>query len=102
MKIRGSRLHWLRALVRNTLFGGARDSDLRAHVNSYVDLLADEKIAAGMPPDAARRAALVEFGGMDAVKEEARAVRAGALAAQLWQDTRYALRTIRREPGFSL
>jgi putative ABC transport system permease protein len=102
MKIRGSRLHWLRAFVRNTLHGGAGDRDLRAHVNSYVDLLADEKIAAGMPPDAARRAALVEFGGLDAVKEETRAVRAGALVAQLWQDTRYAMRTIRRDPGFSL
>ena len=67
MKPRGSRLHWGGALLRNLLRGRARDADLRDNVGSFVDLLTDEKIAAGMTPEAARRAALHECGSVDAV-----------------------------------
>jgi predicted permease len=102
MSAPGSFIHRVRVLARNLLHGGARDAELSADVTSYVDLLTDEKIAAGMEPRAARRSALLEFGGVEAVKEETRAVRAGALLAQVWQDTRYAIRMIRRELGFSV
>ena len=101
MKPRGSKFHWGGALVRNLLRGRAGDADLRDNVGSYVDLLTDEKTAAGMTPEAARRAALLECGSVDAVVEEVRDVRAGALIAQVWQDTRFALRILRRERTFS-
>jgi predicted permease len=101
MSMRGSALHWLRRLVRNLLRGNTADADLRADVESYVDLLTDEKIAAGLPPDAARRAARLEFGSIDAVTDDTRSVRAGALVGQLSQDLRYALRMLRRDRGFS-
>ena len=101
MKPRGSRLHWGGALLRNLLRGRARDADLRANVGAFVDLLTDEKIAAGMAPDAARRAAMLECGSVDAVIEDVRDVRAGAVVAQVWQDTRFAVRMLRREPTFS-
>ena len=54
-----------------------------------------------MTPDLARRAALLELGGVEAVKEEARAARAGAVLAELWQDAGYAIRIARRDPGFT-
>ena len=87
MTPRGSIVHWMREFARNMLRGGARDADLRDNVGAYVDLLTDEKIAAGMAPDAARRAALLEFGGVEAVTERARDVRAGTQFAHLLQDS---------------
>jgi hypothetical protein len=101
MIARGSRLRWLRSLARNILNRRAGEADLRADIESYVELLADEKIAAGLSPDRARRAARLEV-GVEAVKEEVRAVRAGALLAELWQDAIYAGRMARRDPGFTL
>jgi putative ABC transport system permease protein len=91
----------MRSLARNLMHGQARDAELSADVRSYVDLLTDEKMAAGMPLDLARRAALLEIGGLETLKEEARSVRAGALLAELWQDAKYAIRAARRDPGFT-
>ena len=69
MTPRGSLVQWFGALARNLLRGRRRDDDLRANIDGYVDLLTDEKIAAGQSPEAARRAALIEIGSVDAVKE---------------------------------
>ena len=55
MTRRGSPLHWAYALVRNLFRGSPRDAELRADIDGYVDLLTDEKIAAGLSPR--RRAA---------------------------------------------
>ena len=67
---------------------------------AYVELLTDEKIAAGLSPAAARRAALIECGNVDSVKENTRSVRAGAVLAEIGQDARYALRMMRRDLEF--
>ena len=102
MKLRGSALSWMRALVRNLSAGSRRDAELRADIEAYVDALTDEKIAAGYTPEAARREARLEAGGLNSVTEETRSVRAGALLSQMSQDARYALRMFRRDPGFSV
>jgi predicted permease len=102
MRLRRSWRRWLWTLGRNVTHGEQRDAELREDVRSYMELLSDEKIAAGLPPDAARRAALLEFGSVDAVTDETRGVRAGALLTQAGQDARYALRMIRRDLGFSV
>jgi putative ABC transport system permease protein len=101
MKPRGSRLRRGGALLRSLFRGQERDADLRANVRAFVDLLTDEKIAAGMTPEAARRAAILECGSVDVVIENVRDVRAGALVAQVRQDARFALRILRCEPVFS-
>jgi predicted permease len=102
MTPRGSFRHWLGALARNLFRGDRRDRELRAEVQSYVDLLTEEKTAAGLTSEAARRAARLEFGSLDAVTDETRRVRAGALLEQWGQDARYALRLIRRDRSLSL
>jgi putative ABC transport system permease protein len=102
MRTRGSLWHWLRALAANLCRGGRRDRELRDDIESYLDLLTDEKIAAGFAPDAARRAAMHEFGSVDAVTDDTRRVRAGALLAECAQDARYAGRMLRRDRGFSI
>ena len=56
------------------------DADLDDEIRSAVELLADEKIKQGILPDEAQRAARIELGGVEQVKE---AVRSGRAAAWL-------------------
>jgi predicted permease len=94
-------LSWLRSAVRNLFRRTAVDGDLDAELRSYVDLVADEKIAAGMEPARARREARMDLGGVEQVRQEVREARAGALVEQLGQDIRYGLRGLRRAPAFT-
>jgi putative ABC transport system permease protein len=94
-------LHRLRALFRNLLHGSRVDRDLSAELESYVDLLADEKHGSGMDDATARRAARLDLGGVAPVAESVRASRAGAGLERVWQDVRYALRGLRRSPAFA-
>src|SRR5687767_7015384 len=91
----------LMSLLRNLLRRQSVEQSLDAEVRTYLDMLTDERIAAGLPPDAARRAALVELGGVEQVKEEVREARAGAVVEQLFQDVRYGIRMLRRSTGFT-
>ena len=72
--------------TRNLVRGARVERELDDELRAYVNLLTDEKIAAGLTPERARREALIETGGVEQVKEEVRAVRAGALLEQLAQD----------------
>src|SRR4051812_27862658 len=91
----------VRSLLRNLLRHRRVDEDLDAEVRAYLELLTDEKRAAGLPDDAARRAALVELQGVEQVKEHVRGTRAGA-AIDCWrQDARYAARMFVRDRRFT-
>ena len=87
-----------RNLTRRTDVEHALDEELASHI----DLLAAEKEREGMNPADARRAALLEIGGVAQVREEVRRVRTGALLDLLRSDLRYAMRSLARSPGFTL
>ncbi len=91
----------LSSLWRNLFHKARVERDLDAEVGSYLDLLTQEKVDAGMSPAQARREALVELGGAEQVKEEVREARAGAWVETLGQDMHYGLRQLRRNPGFT-
>lgn len=90
------------SIIRNLAFRHKTENDLDGELRAYVDMLADEKVAAGMSPSEARRSALVEFGGVEQVRQAVRDRRAGAGLESLWQDVRYGLRTMARNPGFAI
>ncbi len=89
-------------LLRNLFQKRRVEADLHAEVGAYVDTLTREKIAAGMRPDEARRAALVELGGAEQVKEQVRQARAGAWLDQFVQDVRFGVRMLIRGRGFTV
>jgi len=94
-------LRRLASLWRNLFHRRLVERDLDDEVRAYVDLLGDEKVCAGMGPVEARRAARIEAGGVEQVKEEVRGVRMGFLLETILRDLRYAVRSLKRNPGFT-
>jgi predicted permease len=91
------RSFWLR-LARRARVEQSLDDEVRA----YVDLLVAEYERAGMAPNDARRRALVETGGIEQVKEATRDAWAGMRIATVARDLRFALRSLSRNPGFTI
>jgi len=87
--------------VRNLFRRDRADRDLDAELRAHADLLADEKQRAGMDAAGARRAARIELGGVEQLKEEVRSVRAGLRLEQLAQDLRFGARQLRRNPALT-
>jgi putative ABC transport system permease protein len=73
--------------------------DLDQEVHSHIELLTEENIRAGIPPEEARRAAQIELGGIEQVKELIREERIGNWLHSVISDCRYAVRQIRNNPG---
>ena len=90
-----------RSLFRNLFRSRHVEADLDQEIHSHLDLLVDENIRAGMPPKEALRAAWLELGGIDQVKDKVRADRMGNWLRSVLSDCRYALRQLRSIPGFT-
>jgi predicted permease len=73
------------------------DRELRFHLEEQVRA----HVARGASEEEARRLARLEFGGLEAVKDACRDVRADAWLADAGRDLRYAARSLRRAPGFA-
>ena len=85
------------------LFGKQQlDQDLDAELLAYLESAAQDKMRAGASREEALRAARLETGGVEAVKEKVRSVGWEAALQDLSQDARYALRALRRNPAFSI
>jgi len=79
-----------------------QDRELDDELHSHLQMLIDDNRRAGMTADEARRQALVRFGGIESVKETYRDRRSIPRLETMWQDVRYAARTLRKSPTASM
>ncbi len=87
----------LRSLFRRDRVEMELTDELRFHLEQLIE----EKAAKGMTPDEAHYAALRELGGAEQIREECRDMRRVNYIENLFQDARYGLRTLVKNPGFT-
>ena len=78
-----------------------REQELTDEMETNLQLHIDENLRRGMTPGGARREALLKFGGVESAKEAYRDRRSIPILENMRQDIRFALRQLRKNPGFS-
>jgi predicted permease len=86
------------ALLRRGHFEDAMRDEMQFHIDAY----ADDLVSQGVPRVEAERRARMEFGTVDALKDDCRESRGLRIVDEVTQDLRYAVRLMRRTPAVTL
>jgi predicted permease len=97
-----SRITGVRTRLRQLFWRAAAEERMQEEIRFHIEMETEKNLRAGMPPDEARRRAVLAFGGVEKHKEELREGRQVPLLEDLLRDVPYAMRSLRRSPGFTL
>ncbi|MDX1382957.1 MAG: ABC transporter permease, partial [Thermoanaerobaculia bacterium] len=98
-------MRWLaeaRERLRSLVFRRRDEREMDEELRFHLDCEIEKNLQGGLEPAEARRRALLALGGVESVKEQVRAARGTRLVEEAAADLRYALRTLRGAPAFSL
>src|SRR5437016_11766803 len=87
--------------ILNAFSRSKLEQDIDAEIRSHVEMRIADNIAAGMPPEEARRDALIRFGNRTLMRERVTAVDAEMTFDAVGRELRYAGRQLRRSPAFT-
>ncbi len=95
-------VHRIVPLFRALFRSRSLDADLATEMRFHVERATEANIARGMSPEAARRAARLAFGSVDAAQEASRDDRPGASLREFVRDVRFGARLLGKSPVFGI
>ena len=90
-------MNWIFGIFRRRKLFDELSEEMRLHLQEHVEHLTEQ----GFNPQEAQRQARIAFGNLASVEERSREVWVWPTLESMWADARFALRQLRRSPGFA-
>src|SRR5687767_8605666 len=92
----------MKARLRGTRAQESLEQQMNEEMRFHVDMAIERNLRAGLSPAEARRRALVQFGAAESYREEGREAQRARFLENVISDVRFALRSLRKSPSFTI